>query len=310
MLREKVGAVPDLLDQLKEASRGTITELDLMQSSAVLLAGTSGEMATEFANALPGLMEMAKAANKLNPALGDTGFLFDSLAKGIKRGSPMILDNLGIIVSLEEANKKYATSIGKNVEQLTEEEKKIALLNETMLKGKTLIDQVGGTTESATDAYARMDAALEDLANTYKAKLAPGITSAANAIVDLTTGVERIQDTSNDHLDTVARTSKSYEEYYDEVERVAGELGWMAGKVELLSKEEWEAIQATQGLTTESDRLTAQAIAAKEALLDQSDAVIEVTDATNDADAAMKSYTESLLFKIASEGLSVRLHWH
>lgn len=303
-LRQKVGAVPDLLDKLREASRGTISDLDIMQSTAVLLAGTTGEMAKQFANATPELMEIAKAANKLNPALGDTTFLYDSLAKGIKRGSPMILDNLGIIVSIGEANEKYAKALGKTVEQLTEEEKKVALLNETLSKGKTMLDQVGGTTESATDAYERMDAALENLTNTYKAKLAPGITSAANAVVDLTTGISRVQDVANEHLTTVANTSKTYEEYYDEVVRVAGELGWMAGKVTLLTEEEWLAQAATKILTAESDRLTKQAIAAKEALEGQTVATAAVKDATNSAEAAMRSYTEQLLFSIASQGLN------
>jgi hypothetical protein len=42
----------------------------------------------------------------------------------------------------------------------------------------------------------------------------------------------------------------------------------------------------------------------KEALAAAAVAQQAVTDATNDADAAMRSYSESLLFKIASEGLS------
>ena len=75
LLLDKVGATPGLLDDLRDASRGTISDFELMSSTATLLAGASGELGTELANATPRLMEIAKAANKLNPALGDTAFM-------------------------------------------------------------------------------------------------------------------------------------------------------------------------------------------------------------------------------------------
>ena len=56
-----------------------------------------------------------------------------------------------------------------------------------------------------------------------------------------------------------------------------------------------------------AESMIAQSIAAKqaeEANKKAAEAQQEVADATNNADAAMRSYSESLLFKIASEGLS------
>ena len=50
LLMDKVGAVPGVLDDLRFASRGTITDFELMSSTATLLAGASGELATELAN--------------------------------------------------------------------------------------------------------------------------------------------------------------------------------------------------------------------------------------------------------------------
>jgi hypothetical protein len=109
-LNTAIGASPGLLNQLKEASRGTVSELELMNSTSLLLAGTQGQLSRELTNATPQLLEIAKAAAKLNPSLGTTTFLYDSLSRGIKRNSPLILDNLGIVVSIEEANQKYAAS--------------------------------------------------------------------------------------------------------------------------------------------------------------------------------------------------------
>jgi len=114
LLTEKVGASANLLGQLKTASKNTIPDLQLMSSTTTLLAGAQGELATSLANATPELLEIAKAANKLNPSLGDTTFLYQSLATGIKRASPLILDNLGLTISVGDANRKMAESLGKS----------------------------------------------------------------------------------------------------------------------------------------------------------------------------------------------------
>jgi hypothetical protein len=175
LLIRKTGAETDLLEQLRVASRGTITDQQLMASTATLLAGAQGELVTQLANSTPQLLEIAKAAQKLNPSLGDTTFLYNSLATGIKRASPLILDNLGLTISIEEANRKYAESLGKTVAQLTEEEKKIALLNATLAAGDVLIQQVGGNVDSAADAFARLRTNIGNAANELKQNLGTAV---------------------------------------------------------------------------------------------------------------------------------------
>ena len=178
-LIQKIGLAPDILDQLRKASRGTIDDMTLMSSTATLLAGTSDELGRELGNATPKLLEIAKAANKLNPSLGTTAQQYESIATGIKRASPLILDNLGLTISISQANEDYAEALGKTVEELTEEEKKIALLNATMKAGDNLIAQVGGTTESAADEFARMETNVTNLKNEIMKGLAPAIADVA-----------------------------------------------------------------------------------------------------------------------------------
>lgn len=160
-----IGAAPNLLNQLKDAAGGTISDLSLMSSTATLLAGTSGDLATNLANATPELLEIARAANKLNPSLGDTAFLYESISKGIKRASPLILDNLGIVVKVGEANKIYAEQLGKSVKELTAAEKQQALLNATLKSGKTLIEQAGGSAGNAVDPFNQLTTSVENLKN-------------------------------------------------------------------------------------------------------------------------------------------------
>jgi hypothetical protein len=193
-LMEKVGASSDTLAQLRAASKGTISDLDLMSSTSTLLAGAQGELGVQMAKATPQLMSIAKAAQKLNPSLGDTTFLYNSLALGIKRGSPLILDNLGLLVSVGDANKKLAAALGKTVAELTSEEQKLALLNETMRAGNVLVDQAGGTTDSATDSYVQLGAASSNLTDIFKVLLHEGFEPVVSASADVAMGmVEQAQ---------------------------------------------------------------------------------------------------------------------
>lgn len=174
------------LEELRKAAGGTIDDMGLMSSTMALLAGASDTLTPALEGSLGGLMEIARAAAKLNPTLGTAQQQFENLALGIKRGSPMILDNLGLTVNLSKANADYATSIGKTVEQLTEEERKIALLHATLRAGDTLIEQAGGTVESYGDAWARAEASIKNLSDTMKAITAENAAPTLNFVSQTT----------------------------------------------------------------------------------------------------------------------------
>jgi len=163
------------IDALRQASNGTVDDMTLMAGSLTLMAGATGTVQEHFASATPQLMEMAKAASKLNPTLGDTSFMFSSIATAAKRQSAMIADNLGIVVKQEEAYQKYADSIGVAVTQLTDEQKQIAFLNGLLEAGNVLLEQAGGSTESAADGYAQLTAELKNMMATAKANVATGV---------------------------------------------------------------------------------------------------------------------------------------
>jgi hypothetical protein len=174
-LLRKLDVAPDLIEKQRAAVRGTVDDMTLMAATQTLLAGTTDEVGKELAEATPKLLEIAKAANKLNPTLGDTAFLYESIATGIKRGSPLILDNLGLTIKLGEANERYAKSLGITVEELSSEQKTLALLNEvTEESGRLLLEQAGGV-DSVTDAYAANQVMLKNLSDELAMKAAPAI---------------------------------------------------------------------------------------------------------------------------------------
>lgn len=169
------GLSPSIIDEMSAAVRGTVSELDLMSSTMTLAAGLSKEMGEEFVGNVPQLLEIAKAANKLNPSLGTTAFLFDSLATGIKRGSPLLIDNTGIVIKSGEANEAMARSLGKAVDELTAAEKQQATYNAVLEAGAAIIESVGGTVDSQSDAWARLSVNIEEQTAVFKTWFAEGI---------------------------------------------------------------------------------------------------------------------------------------
>ena len=170
-LTESVGMGSETLDEWSKAASGTIDNATLMSGFLTLTAGTSQELTAAFAENNDELLKIAKAANALNPALGDTAFMYESIAKGIKRASPMILDNLGIVVKVGDANEALAESLGKSVDELTAEEKQMAILNEVLRSGGTLIDQLGGSVESAVDPWDRLTTAIKNMGDELQASM-------------------------------------------------------------------------------------------------------------------------------------------
>jgi len=84
------------------------------------------------------------------------------------------------VVSVAQANRNYAASIGKAVDQLTVEEKKIALLNATLEQGQVLVTQAGVNADGLADGFARLEVAATNLRDTLLTELGPGLGKSAD----------------------------------------------------------------------------------------------------------------------------------
>jgi hypothetical protein len=242
-----------LLGKMADASRGTVDNMTMMSSTLTLTAGVSKEMQIALVEAAPTLMEIAKAANKVNPSLGDTAHLYESIATGIKRGSPLILDNLGIVVKVGEANEEYAKAVGKAVDQLTAEEKILALLNATQKAGNTLIQQAGGDVGSLTDEYEKFKAELKNTGDEMKRNATPAITEFVKELNDVLLAVKTLaawnrkyDESVKDHSKTIVQTSETYDEY---LKRLQETSRW--------SKDVFEHMTSRSGNATYARRLEA-----------------------------------------------------
>ena len=106
-----------------------------------------------------------------------------------KRQSAQIADNLGIVLSQSAAYEKYAASIGKAVDELSDEEKQIAFLNELLESGNTLLEQAGGSTEAVTDDYGRLRANIANVTAHLKEQVDEGFRPLVGVLADVTEGM-------------------------------------------------------------------------------------------------------------------------
>ncbi len=159
-LAESYGeSLDNIVAKVKEASLGTVSDMDIIASAnKAMMLGVGGD-----AEQLAKLMEIAAFRGR---AMGiTTAQAFDDMARGIGRMSPMILDNLGIIVDAKTTYGNYAESIGKSASELTRAEKIQALLNKVLEEGNKQLDDAGGLVEDNATKYERFNAELENTKN-------------------------------------------------------------------------------------------------------------------------------------------------
>jgi phage-related protein len=160
-----------LLVDLRKASAGTVSDFALIRQANTALAGASGEFGAEFGKKLPALLELARVQAR---ATGESvEFLFSSLVGGIKRSEPELIDNTGLILKLGAANEKFAEQLGITVEQLTGEQKQMALLNATLEAGERNIAILGGLQETNADKISRANATITNTLDSLSIALQP-----------------------------------------------------------------------------------------------------------------------------------------
>lgn len=151
---------------------------------------------------------------------------FNDIATGIGRGSPLILDNLGLVMKVGTANEQMAASLGKTVQELTDKEKKMAILNATIDAGKEALSR--HNLEVLTDKE-RMDSLGASAANLgiELGKLLKGPVS------DVSSGLASIVKNINELIET---NRKWKEEQSDPSTIIQNEIDLLGKKIAIHSK--------------------------------------------------------------------------
>ena len=168
-LMKSVGGAEDVLQGLRRATKDTVSDFELMKvANQTVLLGVA-KSADEFE-------ELATIARRLGRAVGrNTLDAFNDLATGIGRQSKLILDNLGLIVKVGEANAAYARALGKTVGELTDVEKKQAFLNATMDAARSKVAELGADTDTLSDSWGQVKAMFANIANELLISVTPAI---------------------------------------------------------------------------------------------------------------------------------------
>jgi hypothetical protein len=170
---------------------------------------------------------------------------------GIGRMSPQILDNLGI-VGVASAFDDYAASLGKTAEQLTEVEKKQALVN-------TVIASSGGgaaVIDDAAAAFERMDASLQNAKEALGVLFSPAIAAIAEQIAAAATGA-----TDALNVNGISATTNLLAEYQARLDDILDQLAVLERNREVLATQPAFAAPELQSVTPgDIDALREQAI--------------------------------------------------
>lgn len=169
----------DILSWIKKASKGTVSDYDLMLSANKAMSLWVAKNTSDFVT----LMEIARVKSKNVEAT--TTQAYNDLVTGLGRWSAQILDNLGITVNAAEANEEYAKSIGKTVNQLTESEKKQAIINKVVAEGRKELQAAGDL--ALTDAEKRqvLIAQLENMKDKIWSALLPTVQKLLDVVTPL-----------------------------------------------------------------------------------------------------------------------------
>lgn len=179
-----------LLKDLRAAANGTVADFDLIKRANFALVGATGEFGKQFGQNLPKLLQAARAAARATGQ--DVDFLFQSLVTGIKRASPLLIDNTGIVLKVGAANEALAQKLGKTVEQLTAEEKQIAVLNATLESGQRLIDSMGESQETNAEKLARSQAIITNTLDSLAVAVQPAFGTVLDLINRILSGFQAL----------------------------------------------------------------------------------------------------------------------
>ena len=200
------------LDKLREASRNTISDMSLLTS--VNKAFTLG--VTSDVDQLGSLLQIADArANRLGLSTQEA---FDNIVTGIGRESRLILDNLGIIIDIDKATADYAQTVGKTADELSDLERKQAIIAQITADSTDLIKNLGGAANENLGAFEQLETSITNLSTKFGELLAAANAGTLSEFVGVFQSLEEtIDNTKTDKIEALKNTLIGYEQQLGEI---------------------------------------------------------------------------------------------
>jgi len=186
------------IEDLRKATGGMIADAELMKKAN--LADSMGISMDTFKT----LAQVAQASAFKTGQSFD--YMFESIIVGTARSSRLLLDNLGIIVSVKEANENYARTqlklqgiqnatnaeINAFVEAMDDNAKKTAFAEEVQRKAAGTLDEMNRAATSTAAKYEGLNAALSNFSDTVKTSMASAGSDTATFFTNLITALDKV----------------------------------------------------------------------------------------------------------------------
>jgi hypothetical protein len=201
-----------LMTDMRKASEGVVSDLDLMQvSNRALALGFQKET-------IPAISEMAIALGKLQGI--DAKEAINDLTTGLARGSVKILENLGIVVDIDMAYAEYAKSIGKSVDALGKQERITALLGITSEQTAAKIALLNAQEQTADDKVKQISASWAN----FKTTMGAGLVDIAQFFFDASAWEESFLSATMGFDQVIQTQSKDVQNATNAVNKYAQEI--------------------------------------------------------------------------------------
>lgn len=169
------GDATSVLDGLRTATRGTVSDVDLMQGSIKALQGTSETFRKELLAVVDGQTNLGLVMDVTARAARATGqseeYIRDKFLTGLKLQSNKRLDDIGITVKQADANKRYAETYGLVATALTEQQEKAAFAADAMRQLRENMAEL--PINSTADALKRIGVFFDNFKDKLSVAIAP-----------------------------------------------------------------------------------------------------------------------------------------
>lgn len=268
---------PGAMGKLRDASLGTINDMDLMlAANKASMLGVGG--------GIDDLTKLMQVAQDRGRAMGlSTTQAFSDIVTGIGRMSPLILDNLGITMDAESTYAAYAAAMGKSADSLTDLEKKQALVNRVTA-------EAGETVANSVDAHAALLAAKANLRGEIGG-LIDDFIAESGAVEALTGKLNDLRSALEFERNASAAAAEASVGFWDSFDRALGAM-------DLETYERMKDSQRSLEAALRDGRITAEQYQAEINKLD--DELRAVTGRMSRADIAAADLQESLVRDMAA----------
>ena len=158
------------LEGFRESLKGTASDLEIFRQVSTAAIFNIAKNAND-------LQKIFDTARRLGRATGrTTGDAIRDISLGIGRQSRLILDNIGLIVRVQQANEEYAASVGKTVEQLTDLEKQQAFQQAALKAADVAVKRLGEDYLTFNDILLQFSSNIKNAAIAAAKSLTPALT--------------------------------------------------------------------------------------------------------------------------------------